>query len=61
MRQKGLTGGRRLARLIERRPPFKKGLWLDAYNQIWNERVCGTLKARTDSNCMYFVTWARET
>ena len=61
MRQKRLTGGKRLASLIERRPPFKKGLWLDAYNQIWNERVCGTLTTRTVPANMGFVTWARET
>lgn len=36
--------------------PFKRGVYLDTYNGIWNDRVCGTIKARIDSNCMYFVT-----
>lgn len=30
-------------------------LWIDTYNQCVNE-LAGTLKARIDANCMYFVS-----
>ena len=33
----------------------KPYLWIDTYNQCVNE-VAGTIKARIDSNCMYFVS-----
>ena len=26
------------------------------YNGIWNDSVAGTIKARIDGNCMYYVT-----
>ena len=51
------TGGVRLQQLLESgKVPFKGGVYLDTYNQIYNERICGTIKARIDGNCMYFVT-----
>lgn len=57
MKQNRPTGGVRLESLIgNNTPPFKGGVYLDTYNGIWNDRVCGTIKARIDSNCMYFVT-----
>lgn len=57
MKQTKPTGGVRLEALIENNtPPFRRGVYLDTYNGIWNDRVCGTIKARIDSNCMYFVT-----
>ena len=50
------SGGVRLAQLIEGGLPYRGGLWLDTYNQIYNTIVAGTIKARIDGNCMYFVT-----
>ena len=38
-------------------------LWIDTYNQVTN-KIAGTIKARIDSNCMYFVSvdeWSRYT
>ena len=35
---------------------MKDGVWLDTYNGIWNDSVAGTIKARIDGNCMYYVT-----
>ena len=62
MRQSKPTGGVRLKTLIEQNtPPIKRGVYIDTYNGIWNDRVFGTLKARIDSNCMYFVTDVIET
>lgn len=55
------TGGRRLAKLIEKGVPFRNGVYLDTYNQIYSTNVFGTIKARTDQNNMYFVTQAYET
>jgi hypothetical protein len=50
------SGGVRLASLMDNGIPFRGGLWLDTYNQIYNTSCSGTIKARIDSNCMYFVT-----
>lgn len=61
MRHDKPTGGVRLASLIDKGVPFKDGVYLDTYNQIWNDKVCGCIKARIDSNCMYFVTKVCET
>lgn len=47
------TGGKRLASMmckIER--PY---LWIDTYNQRVDD-IAGTIKARIDGNCMYFVS-----
>ena len=54
------SGGVRLASLVNAGIPFKGGLWLDTYNGIFNSEVAGTIKARIDSNCMYFVTQASD-
>lgn len=54
------TGGVRLLKLIDGGLPFRGGQWLDTYNGIWNGTVSGTIKARIDGNCMYFVTWVCE-
>jgi len=32
------------------------GLWLDCYNCIYNEEICGTITTRIDAACEYFVT-----
>ena len=57
MKRNKPTGGVRLESLIESNtPPMKDGVWLDTYNGIWNDRVAGTVKARIDGNCMYYVT-----
>lgn len=61
MRQNNPTGGKRLAALIEKGIPFKGGVWLDTYNSIYNTAVSGTIKARYNTNCMYFVTQVYET
>lgn len=50
------TGGIRLQRLLEMGIPYTGGVWIDTYNQIFNQSVSGTIKARIDGNCMYFVT-----
>lgn len=50
------TGGKRLAALIDAGIPFQGGVWLDTYNGIYNTEYSGTIKARIDGNCMYFVT-----
>lgn len=52
-RTKKATGGVRLETMrckIDR--PF---LWIDTYNQRVDS-IAGTIKARIDSNCMYFVS-----
>lgn len=61
MKQTRASGGVRLAALIDRGIPFRGGCWLDTYNGIYNVEVSGTIKARIDSNCMYFVTQCLET
>lgn len=62
MKQNKPTGGVRLQDLIENNcPPLKNGVWLDTYNGIWNSKVSGTIKARIDGNCMYYVTQTFET
>jgi hypothetical protein len=51
------SGGKALERLIlTRRPPIREGLWLDCYNCIYNEEICGTITTRIDAACEYFVT-----
>ena len=42
--------------LLDKGIPFRGGQWLDTYNGICSEGVTGTIKARIDSNCMYYVT-----
>ena len=50
---KKATGGVRLESMLHKIDrPY---LWIDTYNQCVNE-IAGTLKARIDSNCMYFVS-----
>ena len=56
MRQNRPSGGVRLQQLIDKGIPFKGGVYLDTYNQIYNEQICGTIKARIDQNNCYFVT-----
>jgi hypothetical protein len=53
--EKKATGGERLAKMIVGGQITKPYLWIDTYNQCVNE-VAGTIKARIDSNCMYFVS-----
>ena len=31
-------------------------LWIDTYNQSTKAGIVGTIKARIDANCMYFIT-----
>lgn len=49
------TGGVRLEKMLRRGQIDKPYLWIDTYNQVTNE-IAGTIKARIDSNCMYFVS-----
>ena len=52
-KMKKATGGVRLYSMLHKIDrPY---LWIDTYNQCVNE-IAGTLKARIDSNCMYFVS-----
>lgn len=51
-----MSGGKRLKSLLDKGIPFRGGQWLDTYNGICSEGVTGTIKARIDSNCMYYVT-----
>lgn len=53
MKANKATGGKRLASMeykIDR--PY---LWIDTYNQRVDD-VAGTIKARIDGNCMYYVS-----
>ena len=47
------TGGVRLASMLGQID--KPYLWIDTYNQCTSE-IAGTIKARIDGNCMYFVS-----
>lgn len=49
------TGGVRLKKLLLTGKINKPYLWIDTYNQCVNT-IAGTIKARIDSNCMYFVS-----
>lgn len=49
------TGGVRLEKMIRGGQITRPYLWIDTYNQVTNE-IAGTIKARIDSNCMYFVS-----
>lgn len=49
------TGGVRLAKMLRGGQINEPYLWIDTYNQCVN-KVAGTIKARIDTNCMYFVT-----
>ncbi len=53
------TGGVRLEKMIREGQINRPYLWIDTYNQVTNE-VAGTIKARIDSNCMYFVSVPNE-
>ena len=53
MKANKATGGKRLASMeykIDR--PY---LWIDTYNQRVDD-IAGTIKARIDGNCMYYVS-----
>lgn len=49
------TGGVRLEKMLRNGKINRPHLWIDSYNQCTNE-ICGTIKARIDSNSMYFVS-----
>jgi len=49
------TGGVRLEKMLRGGQIDKPYLWIDTYNQCVNS-IAGTIKARIDSNCMYFVS-----
>jgi hypothetical protein len=47
------SGGRRLASMILK--VDRPWLWIDTYNQRVDD-IAGTIKARIDANCMYYVS-----
>ena len=47
------TGGKRLASMMSKID--KAYLWIDTYNQRVDD-VAGTIKARIDGNCMYYIS-----
>lgn len=47
------TGGKRLASMMSKID--RAYLWIDTYNQRVDD-VAGTIKARIDGNCMYYVS-----
>ena len=49
------TGGVRLEKMLRGGQIRRPYLWIDTYNQCVNS-IAGTIKARIDSNCMYFVS-----
>ena len=49
------TGGVRLEKMMRGGQIDKPYLWIDTYNQITSD-IAGTIKARIDGNCMYFVS-----
>lgn len=50
-----MKGGVRLANMLKDGKIDSPYLWIDTYNQRVDE-VAGTIKARIDGNCMYFVS-----
>ena len=54
-----MTGGVRMQMLIDKGIPFRGGVYLDTYNQMYSD-ICGMVKARIDQNNMYFVTQVLE-
>ena len=51
--KKQATGGKRLQTMLHK---INRGrLWIDTYNQRVSD-IAGTIKARINTNCMYFVS-----
>lgn len=55
------SGGVRLASLIDSGIPFRGGIWIDTYNQMYNISMSMVIKARINGNNCYYVTQAYET
>ena len=53
MKANKATGGKRLASMMSKID--RAYLWIDTYNQRVDD-VAGTIKARIDGNCMYYVS-----
>ena len=51
--KKQATGGKRLQTMLHK--INRGGLWIDTYNQRVSD-IAGTIKARVNANCMYFVS-----
>lgn len=51
-----VTGGIRLQRMIGGGKIDRPMLYIDTYNQSTLHGIFGTIKARIDSNCMYFIS-----
>ena len=49
------TGGKRLESMLMGGAIDRPYLWIDTYNQR-TDTIAGTIKARIDANCMYFVS-----
>lgn len=62
MKRNKATGGVRLAKLIEQNtPPFRGGVWLNAYDCSWNDKITGTITTRINAGNNWFVTQVVET
>ena len=53
MKANKATGGKRLASMVSKID--RAYLWIDTYNQRVDD-IAGTIKARIDGNCMYYVS-----
>lgn len=49
------TGGKRLESMLKGGAIDRPYLWIDTFNQR-TDTIAGTIKARIDANCMYFVS-----
>lgn len=61
MKQNKATGGVRLRRLIEENTPLRNGVWLDAFDKTYNEKISGTITTRISGGNNWFVTQVIET
>lgn len=41
--------------------PFRNGIWLDCYSQIYNKKVSGTITTRVNEGNLWFVSQVIET
>lgn len=65
MKRNKATGGSRLQSLVNKRftppIPFRNGIWLDCYSQIYNTKVSGTITTRVNEGNLWFVSQVIET
>lgn len=46
--------------LVDGTIPLRGGVYIDIYNQIANERICGTIHTRIDRGNYWYVTEVRD-